>query len=247
MSIVIPPGRIEPPALQTRVWLAPVRAEQFSRFAEVANHLACVKSCNHVSHRIGYVSGDAAGPKPGDILDQDPSGTATVLLTGTHNIALRWTNPFSHYLELSILLQCHPFTLEGDTGSSNFGNARLPSLKIRLLDGAGNILDPIAAEQAAGAAFAMELTTENGGLPRDGGRVGNADTDGPFKYPAMRVNCCLPPNDSYQVATLPSSTARGLRYGAKAGTGDDVHVQLDFSAVRVLQVDINEAPALIVG
>lgn len=249
MSVVIPPARILPPSLESRQWLAPVRAEQMSRFAEVAAHLAAVKATNHITHRIGYIAPNittVVPNRPGDIKTYDPSGTATVLLEGTHEIELPHTNPYSSYCEVVLLLQAHPFTIEQDTSSPNFGKRRIPELKLQLKDSSGVIVDPTAAERAAGASYAIKLTTRNGGLDSDAGRIGNADSDGPYEYPVQRVVCAVQPHDAYAAGTLPSAIPRGLRYGTVEGTGGAVVLEISFSAVRVLQVDINECPALIV-
>lgn len=254
MSIIVTPFRPIVPAPQEVYWGQPIRAQTITQLAVCSAHMAAVKSLMHVTRRYDYdrkVSTGTAKITGLNPTGQDTtSGGAAVTQnlagrSGVYRITLPHTNPWASGVEVVVLYQAHSHDLNADTNGSEFGNTLNPLMQLRLETPAGVSIDPTPAAVGNGATYATEAGGANAAHPLDlDGRVEDQGYHSGYKYPVKRLLFVSPPAESYLAAVLPS-TPRSLLYDSSLAGGAAVLV-INWQHVRILQVDINERPKLII-
>jgi hypothetical protein len=254
MSIIVTPFRPIVPAPQETYWGQPIRAQTVTQLAVCSAHMAVVKSLMHITRRYDYDRNARTGTAK--ITGLNPTGqdttsdgaAVTQYLTGrsgVYRITLPHTNPWASGVEVAILYQAHSHDVNADTNGSEFGNILTPSMQLKLETPAGVSIDPTPAAVGNGATYATEAGGVSAAYPLDvDGRVEDPGYHTGYKYPVKRILFVSPPAASYAAAALPS-TPRSLLYDSSLAGGAAVLV-INWQHVRILQVDINERPKLII-
>ena len=251
MSIIVTTHRPIVPAPQEAYWGQPIRAQTLTQMTVCAAHMATVKGLMHVTRRYEYNRHQAGGGAQ-SVLGLNPTGqdvNQNVNLagrSGEYQIDLPHTNPWATGIEVAITYQGHGNDLNADTSSSSFGLPLLPLIQLRLINGpGGNSQDPTQAAVAAGAQYATQAGGLDAQYPLDvDGRVEDPAYAGGYRYPVKRVLFVAPPAATAYSANQLPSTPRSLRYQGLDGAS--VTLSINWENVRILQVDINERPPLII-
>lgn len=251
MSIIVTTHRPIVPAPQEAYWGQPIRAQTLTQMTVCAAHMATVKGLMHITRRYEYNRHQAGGGAQ-SVLGLNPTGqdlNQNVNLggrSGEYEIDLPHTNPWAAGVEVAILYQGHGNDLNADTASSNFGQPLLPLIQLRLINGKqGFPSDPTQAVMNAGASWATSAGGSDAQYPLDvDGRVDDPAYAAGFRYPVKRVLFVKPAAATAYSANQLPSTPRSLRYNALDGVG--ITLSIGWENVRILQVDINERPPLII-